>query len=299
MDVPPQGDIEDGPIVYLAGGLGNQIFMLASGFWLAKKHGTELFVDTSFYSAKKFRAPEILQSHRVSNVGPDSPWQSLRLAQGRVIPWPRSVLALRRPPLFDLRARLTEVALKKAGPNRTLIGYFQSFRFFEGAESDIASWLNATTSTYSQPSTLRNLEIRPFVCIHIRRGDLVSGTRLSPQAATINYFSRAIAMLPERARALPLVVFTDSRDIVEREIQNHEVLRALDLEYFDDSGMTSNEVLLAMSKADHFVLSSSTFGFWACWLAHFSRSRNICVISPKNSLSFWNRVDSGIQPMFI
>ena len=297
---PSPADFERGPLVYLAGGLGNQIFMLASGWALAKKHGTPLFVDTSFYSAKRFRAPEILLCPTPAiNLGQHSPWQSQRFPGGRVIPYPRNVLAVQRPPLFDMSARRTAVSLARSGPNRTLIGYFQSFRFFPGLDADIAAWLRGYVHPGGERNVTRKLHSGPFVCLHIRRGDLLSGLRRSKYEAPLDYFAEAISRLPAKAKGLPLVIFTDSRDSVRREIQAHEVLSDLPFQYFDDTGMSSLEVLVSMSEAQHFVLSSSTFGFWACWLAHVNEQSEITVFSPAVSRRFWDDVIVGFSPAFI
>ena len=291
---------KDAVIVYLAGGLGNQIFMLASGWNLAKKNGVPLLVDTSFYVAKKFRGPDLLlASTPAYSLGSESPWGSARLPGGRVLPYPRRLSAARYPPLIDFSLRSTQKELNCTQPSRTLVGYFQSFRFFREVEEDIAVWLNNATFPASSPGRREALTENSFVAIHLRRGDLVNpgpGKKIFP---SLDYFLDALALLPPEAQSLPLVVFSDSPHLVRTEIGLHPVFNQLVIDYFEDNELSSVETLVTMSKAQHFILGSSTFGFWAAWLGQLRCPDTTIIFSPESARSFWNRTDTKIEPHYV
>lgn len=291
---------EAGPLVYLAGGLGNQIFMLAAGWAVAKRFQSPLFVDCSFYEAKGFRKPEIMQLPTGAiDVSSVSPLGSQRLPNGRVVPYPRSIDLLKRPVVFDFLGPEVVSCLTKKSSKRTMVGYFQSFDFFREVAQDIISWFEIPVLGGAWSDLTGQEKSSGFVCIHIRRGDLVGGRKTSKNLVPMSYFAKAINQLPDDLKNMPLVVFTDSKDFVQREWESHDVLRTYPFEFFDDSDLGSPAVLRAMSQAQSFILSFSTFSFWAYWLAVNQRGKKISAFAPEASRRLWSEAKSGVEPVFL
>ena len=274
--------------------------MVGAGLRVAKKYGTALFLDTSFFNAKRFRSAEILECPTGAiSLGSSSPWGSLRLPNGRVVPYPRSVQVLNRLPLIQHPAVSPAALLAPKSPNRTLIGYFQSLRFLEGVEDDIVNWFSRPARKEWQLTSNSNGSRVPFVCIHVRRGDLSRGASNVEHIASLDYFASAISQLPREAGQSRLIIFTDSKESVKIDFESHKILRKYRFEFFEDSGMSSPEVLQAMSHASHFVMSSSTFGFWALWLAKKQRDGEILAFAPRGSRGFWHRFDADFVPIWV
>ena len=294
--------LRDGVIVYLAGGLGNQLFQCAAGLDLAKKIGGQLYIDLSFYRGISGRKPEIFETGLQAEVlGANSPWSTARLPNGRAVPFPSSLRALGYPPLLETKNGSTREKLRRAKSSRTLFGYFQSFDFFRDSISDVESWFSSRTVMPSLEKAQGRLEGREFTAVHVRLGDFLG---LSPKFSLeqrLNDLSESLRVALDLGASQKVVVFTDSRDLVSVEFFREHLKPSAELSVFDDRGLSSVSVLLGMSQAQHFVLSASTFGFWSAWLSQQLFNPEISksvVLAPKQVQHLWVGSGSKIQPEF-
>ena len=131
----------------------------------------------------------------------------------------------------------------------SLFGYFQSSRYF-------ADYANEIRSLFNVPSdTLTGVE---GAMVHVRRGDYVVGANKAFHGIlTPDYYRRAIAELPA---GTPLFVFSDDL----------EWCRGLD--FLKDATFVDepDEVaaLKKMSQFRYYVISNSSFSWWATWLGY-------------------------------
>lgn len=263
MRVPDKADIGDGICAYLTGGLGNQLFVYAAAYAQARRLGCPLYIDASALGDGNLRAFELgtlpLKGRVLSD---DSPWRGRSPTRYRR--WQRdSALAVYRERGFGFEPEIGDVA-----KGTTLVGYFQSWRYFAEFHSEIREWFSAAIADLAW-------EERPAdIHVHVRRGDyLQPGTSAFHGVASPGYFSRALA-LQRRIGAFDVArVFSDSPELARTELGEEPGL------VFEESrpGASSLESLLVMSRARRFILSNSSFSWWAAWLSEATEF----VIAPR------------------
>jgi hypothetical protein len=149
----------------------------------------------------------------------------------------------------------------------SLHGYFQSSKYFADYADEIRTLFDPTDeikdrvrSKYADLLT----DISACALVHIRRGDYVSGP-LFHGILGPDYYERAI-----RAAACDrLVVMSD-------DIAWCRTLPFLATATFVDEPV-DHDALYLMTHFHKFVISNSTFSWWASWL---STKANKCVIAP-------------------
>jgi hypothetical protein len=149
-------------------------------------------------------------------------------------------------------------------PGTTLLGYFQSWRYFEGVADRLALALTSAPLSDAEAKVLDSLEDTACITAHVRRGDY-----LTPQAAmhhgiaSADYFTRAFSLL--RTLSAPTVTvrgFSDSPDVVRREMA-----AVPDFELVDDpASLGPLATVRARSGAVAFEMCNSSVSWWAAWL---------------------------------
>ena len=107
------------------------------------------------------------------------------------------------------------------------------------------------------------------VCVHVRRGDYMTAAGFS--TCSINYYLNSISYIEDKIKSPVFFVFSDDiewcrNNIVGKNIQYMDTLRP-DYEDFE-----------IMRNCKHFIISNSTFSWWAAYLGERQDS---CVITPK------------------
>ena len=115
------------------------------------------------------------------------------------------------------------------------------------------------------------------VCMHIRRGDYVNHPQFG--ICTEEYFYHAMEEMTKRVRNPIFYIFSDSLSEVKKMDFPYPV-------FFDDERHTNVESLYLMSKCKHFIISNSTYSWWAQFL---SENNDKTVIAPNQ----WCRDGSG------
>jgi len=252
----------------MRGGLGNQMFSYATGLALAKRLGGDLRFSPEGYEEPTYRPYELnafginIQTWRTTR----SRWRLERAA--RVV-----TAGLWRPGPEGLRERNDyEPAVMTIQAPCFLSGYFQSWRYFSGAEEDIREAFNtdrlSTVRTQPLESTIR--EAACPVAVHIRRGDyeLAADAWGLLDAA---HYDRARQALEPRATNKP-TYFLFSDDLPKAT--------AL-LAHWDNvvpvAGLNGLEDFRLMSICRHFFIANSTYSWWAAWLG---RAADKLVFAP-------------------
>jgi len=143
------------------------------------------------------------------------------------------------------------------------IGCFHSYRWYESVDKkefhDIVTLKN-------KPAWLKNfcekLEREKFGVVHIRRGDYLTVGNLG--YLTLNYYETNLNMCIESGLFETFVVFTDDPEYIKSNLNPKFISKSRVIDAnLDDSA--SN--LIAMSQGKSFILSNSTFSWWAAALA--------------------------------
>lgn len=246
--------------VTLRGGLGNQLFQWATGYSLAKRLGTKLFLHAN--RIEKIANREI--DDRVYELG----YFGLEVSHLDEVLHPfrgiiNSTLRIsgknRLSTVFKERSFQFEPELLSLRHPVTLSGYFQSWRYFEEDFYEIRQILVPTLSHQEHlNSIIAAMPSSDWIGIHIRRGDYLRIGTMSVLGSA--YFKHATNALEESFPNVPRVVFSDDIESA-REVfpGGHLYLGPGEVPSAGDSLM-----LLSMSRA--LVCSNSSFSWWAAFL---------------------------------
>jgi len=270
--------------VIVRGGLGNQMFQAAFATALAQRFGvTPRFVDLSEHARVARRWELGCFGIEPSPVG--------RLSQAGLVTRVLATQKLQRLGLPGWPGALVERAEYAGPPALTrapalVSGYWQGERYFAEAAQAVRARLRFDTTG------LRPLgdaaDRRPRVALHVRRGDYVS----DPHARSVHLvcdvdwyraaWARMQAAVPD-ARAL---VFSDDPGWA----REHLGLPG-DVDYAaGEPGAPAWVDMARMSGCDHFVISNSSYSWWAAWLATAPGKR---VIAPAQW--FRGRLSADLQ----
>ncbi len=270
-------------IVRVAGGLGNQLFQFALAYSWARRNKREVVLDASLYSrypshdgfviddlvtlAQNLTDTNLSVIHRPRTW--DAWYKIMSLLPKRFVRFSNWQLVRERNPFVfqDLPAESV---------NQILLGYWQSWKYFEpdvlSLVALISRWLDVDTRRKELDVLLNSSPSRPKVMIHVRRGDYARLQNLYGLLGK-SYYSRAINLVTSTVTDPLLVVFSDDLDRVKEE----GFLPTSNVEYFDDTGMSSRDVLGYMASCSHFVTGNSTFSWWAAFLGRKFNSESLVI----------------------
>lgn len=268
---------KDGITSYVAGGLGNQLFMLAAAWEQAARLDCPLYLDVSSFAVNK------LQPYGLDALDPpatvlapaQSPWRTMRAPRGRHWPLPRRVPGRvyfeRSVPHFS--PKIFEVTR-----GTTLIGYFHSPRYFPTIRPALLDRLWSVPETPAETATIADYRARPAVTLHLRRGDYLRAQSDKVYLATVAYAGRAVALLRRAGFDQPVRVFTDSIDVVRSELGAD----VEGLEFVDkDAELGTIATLKAMAAGTSMIMSNSSFSWWAAMLMRSRPGHDGLVVAPR------------------
>jgi|GEM_PF-1591206 len=287
-------------IVRLNGGLGNQMHDFAAGWQNSVELGAKLVLDLSGLDAlvrrgigtpRTFGLQEFkLPSDRVSILGNvKSPLllRSLRRAGYSALD---SAVAKAAAALTNLSSPGTVREMKKiafdssfydqrsTGPGWTFVsGLHLSYKYFDKVRMDLQYIFQPSTPLGSYLETVSKLlSQNGSTAVHVRRGDYVSSAATARKRVTSeSYFRDGIEELRSLTPQSPVVFFSDDINWC-REVFS-DVKDAHFVE--PNAGDPDAHHLFTMSRATNFVISNSSFSWWAAYL---SSSLNKRVITPAN-----------------
>jgi len=263
----------------IAGGLGNQLFMLCAGLYCAEKFGGRITFDISDLERVAFLHPGL----NVYELGLISEHQiSKRKSMRRIINAPTFLLgvsakiARKTSRLFSKTTYLVEeigfVDLDRLPPTTKRIeGYFQSWRYLSGLnqkpELSVRSILEPTDWFVEEMKLAKE---RNFAAFHIRRGDYTQSTNRTNGILSIKYFQKVSELLPAD---LEILVFTDSPVEVSAELEKMEKSFKVVHPPINSDPVES---LILMAQASHIAISNSTYSWWATAFA----SKETTIFAP-------------------
>ena len=263
-------DMSDGICAYLQGGMGNQLFIVAAAWEQADRLGCPLYIDTSrFLGADPIEfAKETPHPFGLGTLGlpgtlvtENSPWFKNSPRRPRIIRRPARAshrLAVYRQPSFGFDPAINDV---KVGT--TLLGYFQSPKFFPTVADRLKGLIWDSAHTEADQIELDKIRSQPRITVHMRRGDyLNAATRAHHGVASGEYFARALDLCERIMPGSEALVFSDSPELAAEELGARPGVT-----FFDGlETMGTLPTLKAMALGTGFIMSNSSFSWWAAWL---------------------------------
>lgn len=275
------------------GGLGNQLFTYGVGLANSVRLETDLWVDRRNFVDYDWHDYE-LGSFKNSIAGEVDASKSPSRSGGEILGglldrvFPRRHNGLDESVVREETNHFSPRFLKVENETR-LRGYFQSWKYLE----QVGDLLNTQLWELTNPSgwfidKRRELEAgSPWIGVHLRLGNYQSLPAMGVAAEV--YYERSLRLLADLGYEMPVIVFTDSPEIVTSigtfvGLDNWQI--------FDSSGANSSlETLLLMSLASHLVIGNSTFSWWAGWLGRHEIGRRVIYPRPWIDLQSWNDRD--------
>lgn len=270
-------------VVELKGRLGNQLFIWASGYGIARRAGAQLRLWNRVPDDELLLPALIGSEYR--EVEPRHLWKFGAVDRPATLPWlahraARWYGAARRcvtrgsPVVVGMgvpgwyRAPMATVA-----PPALLRDWMQSERYFSDVAGEIDARIRFPETTPGLPGSLA----RPVVSVAFRRGDY----NALGVALPLSYYSDALAALEARCGAPPgtLVLFSD--DVAFTELAA-EWFGRRGAAVLDAHAVATDPIahLRMMSECDHFVTANSSFSWWGAWLGEQRRGGSAAVVAP-------------------
>ena len=262
----------------LSGGLGNQLFQLTAGWYLAERLGCELSVEQPSKGYRFWSKSFSGQAFIDGGFGFSHPSSSLlfrfgllvrRLARGLIFEVSPPGLRSGGPfPQYRSSAVGFDGTLDNLVAPTTLVGYFQTWKYFASIAGSLPTTaFKIVDGTDWFTSGLAQMEKNSILSIHVRRGDYVSETQFGTLSAS--YYKTAISLLiREGVHWDEIWVFSD--DIDQARFELRSVLdEHRNVSYMEPPASSPpQESLILMSKARTIVIANSTFSWWAAILGN-------------------------------
>ena len=261
-------------ITKLNGGLGNQLFEYACARNLQLKYNDEMRLDIEGFkrSPRHYSLENFILNDDV-NVLPEKDSKSLVLLQA-ISKWNRN-LAFSLGPLFGAyiwkSSNFKPLNIKDTN-GRTLYqyGYWQSEAYFKEYKDVIIKELKVKTPIPAVCNELlKEIEKPNSVCVHIRRGDYVDCGFLHCDEA---YYNKGLDYIHKKHGDCNAIIFSDDIAWVKENMKFNVPSTYVELDIPD------YETLRLMYLCKHFVISNSSFSWWAQYL---SENPNKIVIAPE------------------
>lgn len=276
-------DIRDGICAYLQGGLGNQLFIVAAAWEQSNRLGCPLYIDGSrFLGADPIEfAKETPRHFDLAAVtlpgvvlGEKSPWFKNSPRRPKLIRRPgRSSgrLAVYKQPVFGFDEKINDITV-----GTTIVGYFQSPRYFATVADQVHDMLWNASTTAAEDVEVQKIQADPRLTVHMRRGDyLGAAVRAHHGIASAEYFERALDLCARLVPGQQARIFSDSPVVAREELGTRQ-----GLEFFDGVDLLGTVATIkAMALGRGFIMSNSSFSWWAAWL--MSRLGDHPVIAPR------------------
>ena len=254
----------------IAGGLGNQLFMLCAGLYYQERYNRNVKFDISDLQRISLLHPGL----NVYSLGLLKKDQILVTSKSKNNLKPRSFfvrflkkVARQSSQIYQRKnVKIDEIGFYDLSliPHKTkrVEGYFQSWRYFSGLEGKpilaIDSLLKPTSWYIKESQIIQDNE---FAAFHIRRGDYALSANRSNGILSVSYFKSIAELLPSE---VDILVFTDSPEAIRVELE--ELGRKFRI-ITPPEDSDPVESLFLMKLASHIAISNSTYSWWAATIA--------------------------------
>lgn len=272
-------------LVPVFGGLGNQMFQVAHGIALETHTGLEVnFTDLNDVTGRVSRNWEIdcfsipkvpISRHRAKLL-------QLRILAARKFQKIHPGLHLN-----TLDESSGKTYTNFAGEIRLCSGYWQGEAFFSNCIDQVKSMFRFPEC--SNIAEVQNInDVR--VAVHVRRGDYITDpvARAYHLVCDEEWYQTSIAEMRRRLPKAQFFIFSDDPDWSEDvfgKASDVEVVRTA-------QNAAAWEDMAAMSRCDHWIISNSSYSWWASYLG---KRKNSIIIAPRK---WFAKVDTKNLPIY-
>jgi hypothetical protein len=272
-------------ILYIRGGLGNQMFQFACAYSYAKKYDRKLIINTDGYFGYKwnedagFLIDQIIPDLHISS---NAKW-SLFFSNGKILRilgkilrklfWQKGMV-YKEKELF-----IYDNELMKNEFYDGLYGSFQSPLYFESKNDNIISVMELPISSKSALKFKQKIDdTHNSVGIHYRDyGDLASGDANAKKIigdVSIQYYKDAIGVLNEKLNIPHYFIFSNNINSAKKKFSGIN-----ELTFFNYKSENKWEDMALMSICNHNIICNSSYSWWSAYL---NENKDRIVVAPKS-----------------
>lgn len=288
--------------VRVKGGLGNQMYQYAMARSIQMKTNKNLIIDTSFYKNYKLwnygldifnlntdntvevnvKYRELFELGLILDYKLNGYYSDINIMdiEQKLLESKDSTVESRLKGYYfeneDREQLFNESLLYNKESKIYLDGYFENHKYYEGMEEILRDDFKVIKNINEKAKILLNdIKNENSVCLHVRRGDKAycKETNEVHGVCSVEYFNNAVEILTSKASNLKFYIFSDDIEWVKKNIKLENGI------YVDRTMTTYNyEDFELMKNCKHFIISNSSFSWWAAWLGEFEQK---IVIAPQ------------------
>lgn len=255
------------------GGLGNQMFGYAFARSLQLKYCCDTYIDISDfnnrYENRKFLLDRLNISNKIliKNCNKFNILYFFRLFASKFPKFTYKILLIFNIYLWK-EHEIINIFDLKSNKNYYFYGYWQSLEYFKNYDFIIKNELKVNLKFLNTDDQIYNLITNNnSICVHVRRGDYIKNKLL---ICDLNYFNDSIKYFNLKFDNPLFFIFSDDIIWCKNNIINKNSI-------FIDNNYKDYEELQLMSMCKHYIISNSSFSWWA---QHLSENKNKIVIAP-------------------
>jgi len=269
--------------IQLQGGLGNQMFQYACGRSIAFKLKTELFLDTTqlqnYITGYTSRSLELgifnIKYFQASNRNTKI-YKPLFYRIANVLAFKVGLRGIQTSKYFVEKGYNYNAAIDKVAKDCSLMGYWQSFRYFENIESLLREEFQfQRILDDDNQNRLNRINLENSISLHIRRSDYVNNKSHDIHGTcSIEYYKKAVENIASKVSNPSFFIFSDDIEWAYTKLNfNYPCVFVA-----GNNGAKSYIDMQLMSHCKHNIIANSSFSWWGAWL---NSNPNKIVIAPK------------------
>ncbi|MEM5564257.1 alpha-1,2-fucosyltransferase [Psychroserpens sp. AS72] len=268
-------------IVKLRGGLGNQMFQYALGRRIAHQLDTTLKLDltsllktydTAMVTNRDYQL-DIFKLEPNFLVKPSLLIQFDKLGLNFISQFLKGIKLFGIKRYKEKTFTVEDWLINNPKDNTLYSGYWQSESYFEAAENELRKDFQFKDSLSTQAQELYNkITSVNAVCVHMRRGDYVNNHVFN--SSSLDYFYNAAQHINQNTEKPHFFVFSDDPEWCLENVKFDQDFTVID---YQTNKIKFKEDLQLMASCQHFVMSASSFSWWAVWL---SNKKGNIVVAP-------------------
>lgn len=152
-------------------------------------------------------------------------------------------------------------------------GNFQDKNIINGIENELRSHFTVVQPpSEANKRQLEEIQKETAVCVHVRRGDYLHPQYAQLQVCNEQYYTEAIRQARLLIKNPVFYIFSTGHEDIEWIRQNYHF--DADVRYVDLDNPDYEELRL-MTACQHFIISNSTFSWWAAVLSNASPDKKV------------------------
>ena len=274
-------------ILYMQGGIGNQLFQFSAAYAYSKKFNRNLVININKYPGYKWSKEAGVEINNIiSNI------KIMKLPKYSILFNKNKFLTLiaekiRKNTIFkgnvyhEKNLFVYDSQLMSNKSYNGMSGYFQSYLYFDKYSSHIKNIIDLKLKT----NTSINFEnkIKTFnnsVAIHYRDySDPGSGSakvKMMMGDVTSDYYKKSILEIKKIIDNPIFFVFSNNINSAKHKFKN---FNNTNINYFEYKSKVVWEDMALMSKCDHNIICNSSYSWWSAYL---NQNKSKVVIAPKD-----------------